>query len=192
MLIVIFLCYTSGSRQKGSDYVETAGRAEKEKTSKRREEVLKIVKWSITGIGSAVVELGIFALLRFLFEHAFVSFNERPVYNSFLNFLGIKYLGYLIAYFTSACIGYALAFIINRIYSFKADGNLAVSATVNVVFTFINILFVTWLGTVLSNLSVERSWGFWGDMLIKVSVMTVPVIWAYPINRFVIHRKKKK
>lgn len=157
--------------------------------SKRREEFFKVIKWSLTGIGSSVAELAVFALLL---EFAFTSIREKPINNVLLNFIGIKYAGYLISYFISACVGYGLAFIINRKYTFKADSNLAVSATINILFTLFNILVVTWIGTALSNLSVTYEWGTIGDVIIKALVMLVPSIWTYPMNRFVIHRQKKK
>ena len=54
------------------------------------------------------------------------------------------------------------------------------------------IIFNTWFGAFLGTLikNSGRSNALI-ELLTKVVVMTVPTLWTYPLNRFVIHRKKK-
>lgn len=169
-----------------------SNRSLKEKASgfaNKHTEIWKIIKWSITGIGASAVEVACYMLmLNFLF----VSTREVVIENAALNFIGINYRGYMHSYFFSAVIGYSIAFIINRKVTFKADNNPTVSYIINFAFTVFNIFVITWMGSVLSNFSVEYGWGNIGDLIIKVVVMTIPSVWTYPMNRFVIHRQKKK
>ena len=54
------------------------------------------------------------------------------------------------------------------------------------------IAFNTWFGAFLGTVIKNNGWdNVFVEMLTKVLVMTVPTIWTYPLNRFVIHRKKK-
>lgn len=58
-----------------------------------------------------------------------------------------------------------------------------------VVFT---IAFNTWFGSFLGTWIKNNGYdNFFIVMLTKLLVMTVPTIWTYPLQRFVIHRRKK-
>ncbi len=163
--------------------------SERTKKSKKLDEILKIVKWSVYGGGVNAVELLVYTLL---IKVVFKSLNDRPVKNALLNFLKIEYLGYLLAFFISACVGYTLAFIINRKFVFKADSNVALSAGVNTIFVIFNIFATTWIGAAISGYILQYGLGTFGDLLIKLIVMLAPALWVYPMNRFVIHRIKRK
>ena len=121
------------------------------------------------------------------------SLNVTPVTdNAVLNFLGIEYKGYLYSYAISAIIGYAAAYIINRKLTFKADANPVFSTAVYAIMVACTIAFNTWfgafLGTLIKNNGLDNALV---QALTKLVVMTVPTLWTYPLNRFVIHRKKK-
>jgi len=153
-------------------------------------EIWKFIKWAIfTGIGASGVELLVYMLLL---KFVFASLNEVPITNAALNYIGVKYAGYMYAYLISSTIGYTIAFILNRKITFKADSNPAVSAAFAVILIVFNIFTSAWIGSVLSNISVAHHWGSIGDAIIKIVTMTIPSIWIYPANRFIIHRVKKK
>lgn len=154
-------------------------------------EVWKFVKFSFTGASTSIVELAIFSLLQYVI---FRSLNEVPVTdNAILSFLGIEYKGYMYSYFISAAIGYVLAYIMNRKITFQADANPVLSTILYTIMVVCTITFNTWFGSFLGTL-IKNS----GNdnvlivLLTKVVVMTVPTLWTYPLNRFVIHRKKKE
>lgn len=157
--------------------------------AKKHAEIWKIILWSLTGVGASTIEVIIHMLML---NYLFGSLREVVITNAVLSFLGIQYKGYMFAYFFSAIIGYSIAFIVNRKVTFKADNNPTVSYIINFAFTVFNIFVITWMGSVLSNFSVEYAWGNIGDLIIKVVVMTIPSVWTYPMNRFVIHRQTKK
>ena len=138
-------------------------------------EIWKFIKFTFTGASTSVLELAVFWVLQYV---VFKSLNEVPVTdNAVLSFLGIEYKGYMYSYFISAVIGYAAAYIMNRKLTFKADAN-----------PILNTWFGSFLGTLIKNSGHDSVFIV---LLTKLIVMTVPTLWTYPLNRFVIHRKKK-
>ena len=153
-------------------------------------EIWKFIKFSFTGASTSVLELGVFMFLQYV---VFKGLNEVPVTdNALLSFLKIEYKGYLYSYAISAIIGYAAAYVMNRKMTFKADANPVLSTVIYAVMVFCTILFNTWFGAFLGTL-IKNSGHSNAviEMITKVVVMTVPTLWTYPMNRFVIHRRKK-
>ena len=134
--------------------------------------------------------MAVFAVLQY---GIFKSLNEVPVTdNPVLAFLGIEYKGYMYSYFISAVIGYAAAYIMNRKLTFKADANPVLSTIIYAIMVVCTIAFNTWFGAFLGTLIQNKGYdSVFIVMLTKLVVMTVPTLWTYPLNRFVIHRKKK-
>ena len=80
----------------------------------------------------------------------------------------------------------------NRKLTFKADANPILSTVLYVIMVVCTITFNTWFGAFLGTFIKNHGWdNAVVEMIAKVIVMTVPTIWTYPLNRFVIHRKKK-
>lgn len=156
----------------------------------KHSEIWKFVKFTFTGASTSVLELGVFMFLQHI---VFKSLNEVPVTdNPVLAFLGIEYLGYLWSYAVSATIGYAAAYIMNRKLTFRADANPVLSTVIYTVMVVCTIAFNTWFGAFLGTLVTNGGYNnVFVEMLTKIVVMTVPTLWTYPLNRFVIHRKKK-
>ncbi len=153
-------------------------------------EIWKFIKFTFTGASTSVLELAVFWLLQYVI---FKSLNEVPVTdNQVLSFLGIEYKGYMYSYFISTVVGYAIAYVMNRKITFKADANPLLSTVLYAIMVVCTIIFNTWFGAFLGTLikNSGRSNALI-ELLTKVVVMTVPTLWTYPLNRFVIHRKKK-
>lgn len=158
--------------------------------TKKHAELWKFVKFTFTGASTSVLELGVFMFLQYV---VFKSLNVTPVTdNAVLNFLGIEYKGYLYSYAISAIIGYAAAYIMNRKLTFKADANPVFSTVVYAIMVACTIAFNTWFGAFLGTVIKNNGWdNALVQALTKLVVMTVPTLWTYPLNRFVIHRRKK-
>lgn len=156
----------------------------------KHSEIWKFIKFSFTGASTSVLELGVFMFLQYV---VFKSLNQVPVTdNAFLSFLGIEYKGYMYSYAISAIIGYAAAYVMNRKLTFKADANPVLSTIIYAIMVVCTIIFNTWFGAFLSTWIKNNGWdNVLVEMITKVVVMTVPTFWTYPLNRFVIHRKKK-
>lgn len=153
-------------------------------------EIWKFIKFTFTGASTSVLELAVFWVLQYV---VFKSLNEVPVTdNAVLSFLGIEYKGYMYSYFISAVIGYAAAYIMNRKLTFKADANPILSTVLYTIMVICTITFNTWFGSFLGTLIKNSGHdSVFIVLLTKLIVMTVPTLWTYPLNRFVIHRKKK-
>lgn len=153
-------------------------------------EVWKFIKWAFfTGVGASGTELVVHMLLL---NYVFVALHGVPVTNTILNYIKVTDIGYMYSYLISSTLGYSIAFLLNRKLTFKADSNPVVSAFFAILLMIFNIFACTWIGSVLSGITVSYQWGSIGDAAIKVVSMLVPSIWIYPANRFIIHRKKKK
>ena len=153
-------------------------------------EIWKFIKFTFTGASTSVLELAVFWVLQYV---VFKSLNGVPVTdNAVLSFLGIEYKGYMYSYFISAVIGYAAAYIMNRKLTFKADANPILSTVLYAIMVICTITFNTWFGSFLGTLIKNSGHdSVFIVLLTKLIVMTVPTLWTYPLNRFVIHRKKK-
>ena len=154
-------------------------------------ELWKFIKFTFAGVSSTIVEVGVFYILQY---YVFNSLNTAPLPDNWVfHLLGLTQgKGYLYAYLISTTIGYAIAFIINRKITFKADSNKTVSIILYVIMVIFTILATAWLGTKISIWFVNQGWEKIGDIVTKPIVAAVPTLWTYPLNRFVIHRKKKQ
>lgn len=158
--------------------------------TKKHAEIWKFIKFTFTGASTSVLELAVFAFLQYV---VFKSMNTTPVMdNAVLHFLGIQYKGYMYSYAISAIIGYAAAYVMNRKLTFQADANPVLSTILYTIMVVCTIAFNTWFGAYLGTIVTNHHWdSVFITLLTKLLVMTVPTLWTYPLNRFVIHRKKK-
>lgn len=159
--------------------------------TKKHSEIWKFIKFAFTGASTSILEMAVYAVCYYWI---FASLIETQVTdNALLEFLEIGSVGYMYSYFISAVIGYAAAFIMNRKLTFQADSNPVVSMILYIIMVVCTILFNTWFGSFLTTLVVDAGYdNFFLNMVIKLVVMTFPTIWTYPLQRFVIHRKKKQ
>jgi len=97
------------------------------------------------------------------------------------------------AFMASTAIGYTIGFFLNRSTTFHADSNIALGIFLNVLLIVFTIAANSLLGPVIFgyvarlNLSDGLT-----DNIAKVLSMMSTVLWVYPANRFVIHRKRKE
>lgn len=158
--------------------------------TKEHAELWKFIKFLLAGGGSNIVELAVHMLFL---NTVFAAMTTEPVTTSFLNLIGITSKGYLYTYMISTTVGYAVAFVINRKITFKADSNPMVSMLLYVVMVIFTIFANGWIGSAIT--TVAQAHGLIGnlwDMIIKIICMAIPMFWTYPCNRFIIHRKKKE
>ena len=155
----------------------------------RHSEIWKFIKFSFTGISTSLLDLALFSLFLYV---VFRSLNQVPVTdNPVLSFLGIRYKGYMYAYFLSTTLSYIASYIMNRKLTFKSNSNLLTSTVLFAIMVILTIMFSTWFGAYLGTLIKEsgRS-SVILELLPKLVVMLVPMIWTYPLQRFVIYKNK--
>ena len=155
----------------------------------KHSEIWKFIKFSFTGISTSLLDLALFSLFLYVI---FRSLNQVPVTdNPVLSFLGIRYKGYMYAYFLSTTLSYIASYIMNRKLTFKSNSNLLKSTVLFAIMVIVTIMFSTWFGAYLGTLIKEsgRS-SVILELLTKLAVMLVPMIWTYPLQRFVIYKNK--
>lgn len=157
----------------------------------KHKETWKFIKFAFTGASTSILEMLVFALLQYV---VFKSLNEVPVTDSpVLSFLGIEYKGYMWSYFLSATVGYTASYIMNRKLTFKADSSIVLSTILYIIMVVCTIAFNTWFGSFLGTWIKNNGYdNFFIVMLTKLIVMTLPTVWTYPLQRFVIHRRSKE
>jgi len=98
------------------------------------------------------------------------------------------------AYMASTAIGYTVGFFLNRRTTFHADANIALSTFLYVLLVIFTIAANSFIGPAIEGFLPRL--GFLPAGLVpalsKVLSMVATVIWIYPANRFVIHRKRKE
>lgn len=159
------------------------------KWTEKHAEIWKFIKFCIAGGGSSAIELVVHMVLL---NTVFAAMTVEEISNPTLNMIGINSKGYLFTYLISTTVGYAIAFIINRKVTFKADANPALSMVLYFIMVVFTIFANGWIGSVMTTFAVSRGLegNIW-DLIFKVIGMIIPTLWTYPCNRFIIHRKKK-
>lgn len=157
--------------------------------TEKHAEIWKFIKFSFTGVSTALLDLVVFS---FLFYVVFKSMNQTPVTdNAVLAFLGIKYKGYMFAYFISTTVSYIASYIMNRKLTFQSNSNLLLSTVLFAIMVICTIAFSTWFGGFLGTLIKDSGHeNVFTVLLTKLLVMLVPMIWTYPLQRFVIYKNK--
>ena len=158
--------------------------------TEKHAEIWKFIKFMIAGGGSSVIELIVhMVLLNTVFE----AMTAQEITNPTLNMIGINSQGYLYTYLISTTVGYAIAFILNRKVTFKADANPALSMALYFIMVVFTIFANGWIGSLMQTFAANHDLtaNLW-DLIIKLLGMAIPTLWTYPCNRFIIHRKKKQ
>lgn len=156
----------------------------------KHKEIWKFIKFAFTGASTSILQLLVDLFCLYV---VFAGMKDTAVSNPFLIWLGVgDQMAAAYSYFISAVVGYAAAFIMNRKMTFKADSNPVLSMILYILMVVFTILVTTWMKPFLRGLIVGAGYeNAWIDMLLDIVVMTVPTVWTYPLQRFVIHRKKK-
>ena len=159
------------------------------KWTEKHAEIWKFIKFSIAGGGSSVIELIVHMVLL---NTVFAAMTTQEITNPTLNMIGINSKGYLFTYLISTTVGYAIAFILNRKVTFKADANPALRMVLYFIMVVFTIFANGCIGSAMQTFAADHNLtgNIW-DLVFKVIGMAIPTLWTYPCNRFIIHRKKK-
>ena len=157
----------------------------KSSLAQKNSEVWKFIKFSIAGVLSTLVEFAVYyAMIYGLFR------NTPDESFTFLGLFTYENKGDMWAFLVSTTIGYAIAFVINRKTTFQANANPALSVFLYVLMVIFTIFATTWLGLELLDFARAHDQASLGNALAKPIVALLATAWTYPLNRFVIHRKK--
>jgi putative flippase GtrA len=155
----------------------------------KHQEIWKFIKFTFTGLSTTLLYYAVYYLMYYVI---FKSLNNVPVTdNAVLSFLGIQYKGDMYEFFIASLISYVASYIMNRKMTFHADSNLLLSTILYFIMVIVTVAFSTWFGAFM--MSWVRNNGhenFFVVTLVNLIVILVPFLWTYPLQRFVIHRKK--
>lgn len=156
----------------------------------KHQELWKFIKFTFTGLSTTLLYYAVYYLLYYV---VFKSLNNVPVTdNAVLSFLGIQYKGDMYEFFIASLISYIASYIMNRKMTFKADSNILLSTILYVIMVLVTVAFSTWFGAfMMSWVRSNDHENFFVVTLVNLVVILVPFLWTYPLQRFVIHRKKK-
>ncbi|MGN0533875.1 MAG: hypothetical protein ACI4IK_05875 [Eubacterium sp.] len=154
-------------------------------------ELWKFIKFNICVLVTSALDICSYLFLLYV---VFKNQNSTPLPESqLLSLLGIRYKGYLFAYLISTTLGYVAAFLINRKITFHANINVVGSSVMYFALAVFNILVSSWIGSVFGAYTAEHSLSSpLLEIVSKFVVINIPTLWTYPLERFVIQRKKKK
>lgn len=153
--------------------------------TRKHRELWKMIKFLFAAVSSTVVELVLYYVLQNIVLR---DMNTVPFRFLFFEYEG---LGYLWAFLISTTVGYAIAFVLNRKVTFHADADVRRSVLLYTLMVVFTIFATTWLGVVITNAFIGSGMRSMGEIITKPIVACSAILWTYPINRFVIHRKKK-
>lgn len=122
--------------------------------TEKHAEIWKFIKFSIAGGGSSAIELVVHMLLL---NFVFAALTTQAITNPTLNMIGITSKGYLYTYLISTTIGYAIAFILNRKITFKADANPTVSMILYAIMVVFTIFANGWIGSAMTTFAQSHN-----------------------------------
>ena len=167
--------------------------------TQKHAELWKFIKFSFAGVSSFVVQYIVDIFFHFI---VFKSLAGQTVDNGVFRFLGIdSQMDAAYAYFIAAAVGYAVSFIMNRKVTFDADSGLTSSVVMYIIMVIATVFIAAWMKGFFTDFAVnhiasatDESGKITGlaDWIIFVLVTTIPFLWTYPLQRFVIHRKSNK
>jgi len=150
-------------------------------------EFYKFVKFTLVGAIGVPIEIGSYYLFAYVI---FKSLATTPVSIWILEYEG---MGFFWSFLLSTALGEAVGFVLNRKMTFAADSNPALSIFFHMLMVVFTIFATTLLGMEILKFTATKggSIASLGEGLAKPIVTILATAWIYPINRFVIHRKKK-
>ncbi len=164
--------------------------------TEKHAEFWKFIKFSFAGVSSFIVQYIVDIFFHFV---VFRSLAGHTVDNAVFRFLGIdSQMDAAYAYFIAAAVGYAVSFIMNRKVTFDADSGLTSSLIMYIVMVVATVFIAAWMKAFFTDFAVNHFASLNGktnalaDAIIFILVTTIPFLWTYPLQRFVIHRKSNK
>lgn len=169
-----------------------------EKSGKLKE-LWTFIKFSIAGVAATLVEMGVHLVLD---SYAFKSMNNQPFHafkigSSFVFDYpgnGISGKGTMIAFIISTIVGYAIAYVLNRKVTFKANNNVVKSTIIYILMVAFIVCFQSWGGPLCKEMI--NGWGIQNDFILgllpKTIMCIICTLISYPLNRFVIQKKEDK
>ena len=156
--------------------------------TEKHAEIWRFIKFSFAGTSSSVVQYIVDVLFHYV---VFAGLKGQTVDNAVFRFLGIdSQMDAAYAYFVAATVGYAVAFVLNRKVTFKANNGLSLGIIIYIIMVVFTIFVTAWMKGIFFGFAVSKGFdNAFVDFLIDLLVIIIPFVWTYPLQRFVIHKK---
>ena len=163
--------------------------------TEKHSEFWKFIKFSFAGVSSFIVQYIVDIFFLFV---VFKGLAGQTVDNGVFKFLGIdSQMDAAYAYLIAAAVGYTVSFIMNRKVTFGADSGLTSSVVMYIIMVVVTVFVAAWMKGFFTDFAVnhiaaavneEGKITGLADGIIFILVTTIPFLWTYPLQRFVIHR----
>ena len=156
----------------------------------RHPSAYQFIMFAYLGIYVSAIDIAVYSLCNYLI---FSGLAATP-----FSWWLIKYpvsaggLCALLSFGVSFAVSQTFSFIINRKKTFEADNNVALSALLYAAMVLITYFFQLWLPSLVGPAIYGWIGATWGGLLIKCFNMTSSMLIQFPINKWVIMRKRGK
>lgn len=153
---------------------------------KENPQLWEIIKYLVAGIVPSGFEL---VVHMFFVNTVFYNLKNKYFYNPLLYSIGLRSVGYFWAFVISTLVGYSIGFVLSRKFVFRSDANPKKSIIKYVFVVIITVFLSGWIGSGASWIAQQIHFtGTLEDVIVKVITMIIPTIWAYPANKYFVHK----
>ena len=154
-------------------------------------ELWKFIKFSFAGVFSYIIQY----IVTLIFLHlVFKGLHNQTVNSEFFKFLGIDgQMDYAYSYLVGATVGYIVAFIMNRKVTFGANNGVTSSVIMYIIMVVFTVFVSSWMNAAFTRFAESKGYDVENGIVyfvIFALVTLIPFLWTYPLQRFVILRKK--
>ncbi len=156
---------------------------------KQKESLWQFILFTLLSLVTTVVDLGTFSLFNYAIFLRFktTAFSWWVFDYSVLNGGLCAFLSFALSF----AISQTFNFIIQRKATFKATNNILFSALMYAVMVLSVLFFQLWFPTLVREGIVRFAGETWGDVIVKMMNMTISFAIQFPVNKWVIMRRKK-
>ncbi len=157
--------------------------------TKKNQTLWEFIKFTLMSGVTTIVDMGVFALLNYWLFAGYKTvgfswwlFNYRVENGGLTAFLSL-----LISFAVSQTVN----FILQRKVTFGATNNKLYSASMYALMVIAVYFFTLWLPTLFIEPLYAAIGANWGGIITKMVCMTISFIIQFPMNKWVIMKKKK-
>jgi len=157
--------------------------------TKKNQTLWEIIKFTLMSLVTTIVDMGVFALLNYWLFVVYkdTSFNWW-LFNYRVDNGGLTaFLSLLVSFAVSQMVN----FILQRKVTFGATNNKLYSAIMYAIMVIGVYFFILWLPTLFIQPLYAAIGENWGGIITKMVSMTISFLIQFPMNKWVIMKKKK-
>lgn len=157
--------------------------------SQKNQTLWEFIKFTLMSLVTTFVDMGVFALLNYWLlvgykdtDFSWWLFNYRVENGGLTAFLSLL---------VSFAVSQTVNFILQRKVTFGATNNKLYSALMYAIMVIAVYFFILWLPTLFIEPLYAAIGENWGGIITKMVCMTISFLIQFPMNKWVIMKKKK-